>query len=223
DELNADRRRLRGDGSDPACGVYPETEPILKALNWLAAEDANGGTRFRFADRFGHTFYNIYGIARAGRLSRPRFLARHHSDRAGHDWYRAGCDWLVHRQHEDGSWFLSQTGVDASPVLSTSFALLFLSKGRTPILISKLAYGPAEGWNNKHHDARHLAEYASKELFRRQPLAWQVYDPRHVDLGRNDVLLDEGGNLLQAPILYLNGHEPPLRTLTDAHHHVLKR
>ena len=32
-------------------------------------------------------------------------------------------------------------GIDGSELLSTAFSLLFLSKGRTPVLISKFAWG----------------------------------------------------------------------------------
>jgi hypothetical protein len=219
EELDAGRRQLQPDGSDPQCGKYPENAAVQKAMLWLGADDRGGGTRLRFDDR-NHTFYNVYGIERAGRLSGQRFLA-------GHDWYREGCEFLVGQQHlEDGSWY-SGVGADHEQILSTSFALLFLSKGRTPILISKFAYGPRtepELWNNKHHDARHLAEYASKELFKRLPLAWQVYDVRRrVELQRQDVFLDEVGHLLQSPILYLNGHESPARQLTDNQRQLLKR
>src|SRR5205823_3282983 len=92
-------------------------------------------------------FYNLYGIERAGRLSGQRFIGQH-------DWYREGCKYLVKCQREDGSW--SEAGFhDQFPVVSTSFALLFLSKGRTPVLISKLVHGPGEDWNNDRNDARH--------------------------------------------------------------------
>ena len=39
----------------------------------------------------------------------------------------------------------SRRGRDGWPVVATSFALLFLSKGRTPVLISKLAHGAGRG------------------------------------------------------------------------------
>jgi hypothetical protein len=214
-ELNAGRRQLQADGSDPACGRYPENAPLAKAHRRLAADDGTGRTWFRFEERY-HTYYNVYGIERAGRLSGQRFLA-------GHDWYRAGCAWLVGQRQEDGSWFIAGAGTDSQPVLSTSFALLFLSKGRTPVLVSKFAHGPGEGWNNKHHDVRHLVEYASQELFKRQPLAWQVYDARKVNLARHDTMLEEVGSLLQSPVLYLNGHESPWVTLSDAQKQLLKR
>jgi hypothetical protein len=203
-ELNAGLRKLNPDGSDPQCGIYPENESIRRALEWLGEGQAPGGNRFRLQLPGGNAFYNIYGIERAGRLTGRRFLA-------GHDWYREGCELLVGLQHEEGSWY--QPGhVDSAITISTSFALLFLSKGRTPILISKFAHDPKEDWNNKHHDARHLAEFASKELFKRQPLAWQVYDSRGVPALNRVQLREEIGTLLQSPILYMNGHEAPRLT-----------
>jgi hypothetical protein len=202
-ELDAGRRTLNPDGSDPKCGKYEENDAIRRALEWLGAGGGNG-TRFQFREP-GATYYNIYGIERAGRLTGQRFLA-------GHDWYREGCEFLVQRQHEGGSWFFAGERHDAYVTISTTFALLFLSKGRTPILISKLAHDPDEDWNNKHHDARHLVEFASKELFRRQPLAWQVYDARKLPSLNRDQMREEVGSLLQSPILYMNGHQAPRLT-----------
>jgi hypothetical protein len=200
-EVDAGRRKLNPDGSDPQCGKYPENDAIRKALAWLAVEDRAGdGNRLRF-DEPRNAFYSIYGIERAGRLTGQRLLA-------GHDWYREGCKFLVGQQHEEGAWYRRGTH-DGWPAISTSFALLFLSKGRTPILISKFAHGRDDDWNNKHHDARHLAEFASKELFKRQPLAWQVYDARRFAAENRDKLREEVGNLLQSPILYMNGHDAP--------------
>src|ERR1700730_14341639 len=87
------------------------------------------------------TFYNLYGLERAGRLSGLRFFG-------AHDWYREGCQWLGRRQPADASWH--EAGYyDQWPVVSTSFALLFLSKGRTPVLISKLVHGP---WPRQDND-----------------------------------------------------------------------
>jgi hypothetical protein len=215
-ELNAARRKLAADGSDPQCGVYPENEPIRKALEWLGEGNAPGGKRFRFFDP-AHTFYNVYGIERAGRLTGRRIIC-------GQDWYRNGCEFLLNhdgcRQHDDGSWYDTRGQPDASINISTSFALLFLSKGRTPILISKFARDPDEDWNNKHHDARHLAEFASKELFKRQPLAWQSYDARTFRDVTREKLREEIGTLLQSPILYMNGHNAP--KLTDLQKQILR-
>ncbi|HEY8505423.1 MAG TPA: DUF4159 domain-containing protein [Gemmataceae bacterium] len=216
EELHEGRQQLDPNtGVAARCNVYEENKPIAMALNWLAAPG-----RFSF-EVSTHTFYNIYGIERAGRLSGRRFLG-------GHDWYREGCKRLVTMQHDDGSFYLRNQGTDSWPIVSTSFALLFLSKGRTPILISKFAHGWDDddnrrggGWNNKRHDVKHLAEFASRELFGKHPLAWQIYDPRHLELNTEEEIRAEVEALLQSPILYLNGHHAP--RLTDGQKKVVKR
>ena len=119
-------------------------------------------------------------MERAGRLSGQRYFG-------GHDWYEVGSRFLVDNQKDDGSWRGTGRGAfDTAPVIATSFSLLFLSKGRTPVLISKLAYGSknSTGWNNKRSDIKNLVEFCGKELFKGRPLAWQVFDVR--DLEAND-------------------------------------
>lgn len=193
------------------CGKYDENKAVSLGINWLAKHFSFNS---KFESKADFSFYNIYGIERVGRLSGQRFIGEH-------DWYREGCEILCGirksglNQQDDGSW-RNGTGVDSMPVLATSFALLFLSKGRTPILISKLAFDGFDGmkktandWNRKHHDARHLAEYASAALFKKQPLAWQIFDPRLSDITTDAQLKEELSNLLQAPILYMNGHVAP--------------
>ena len=178
-----------------------------------SARQARQSDAFRFEDD--HTYYNCYGIERAGRLTGRRFLV------ASYDWYRQGCEFLVARQQTDDSW---NSGGDAGwfpPAVETSFALLFLAKGRTPVLISKWTHGDDNGWNNKHSDAKHLVEYASRELFRRQPLAWQIYDGRELSFRNRDEHLREVGTLLQSPIVYMNGHR--LGTMTDTQQQILKQ
>lgn len=196
------------------CGTYKENQTIANALKWLDSPRHGGKgseKNFTFITP-GTSFYNIYGIERVGRLSGERFLA-------GHDWYREGCELLTGKvqsdlnQKVDGSWEYRSLGiVDGMKDVSTSFALLFLAKGRTPNLVSKLAYdtktSPIE-WNRKHNDTRHMVEYASQELFKKQPLSWQVYDPREADLSRKDKMNDELSTLLLSPVLYINGHEAP--------------
>ncbi len=206
-ELNQGRQDLDpSTGVARNCGKYEENPSIAKALRWISSP------RHWTLQSAGHTFYNLYGIERAGRLSGQRFFGEI-------DWYREGCEWLTApgRQAEDGSWY-TRSSVDAWPLVSTSFALLFLSKGRTPVLISKFAYNTRDirnrqsEWNNKHHDAKNLVEYASKELFRKQPLAWQIYDVRAMQDLTPIRINQEVGTLVQSPIVYLNGHKAPAFT-----------
>lgn len=209
-------------GRAAKCGQYDSNEPITRGMNWLG--HANHFA-FEKAKLSKSDFYNIYGIERVGRLSGQRFIGRV-------DWYREGCLFLTRPaneggQHPDGYWPKGNgvESVDGSNIIATSFALLFLSKGRTPILISKMAHGTMQmdaggvliekgpdnaiGWNRKHNDTRHLAEFASRELFNGLPLGWQVYDPRRKEFKTEADLTAEVGELVQTPILYFNGHEKP--------------
>jgi hypothetical protein len=198
-DLAIGKQVLREDGSAVNCGVYDENKPVADGLNWIGA---------RFPSRISPQnlgaksapFYCLYGIERTGRLTGQRYFG-------GHDWYRLGCEYLVSIQKRDGSWEgpgLEQ--LDHHPIVATSFSLLFLSKGRTPILITKLAHGPGDGWNNKRSDCRHLVEFASRELFKKQPMAWQVFDVRRKDAEDIESQRQLAAELLPSPIVYLNGH-----------------
>lgn len=209
------------------CGVYDNTDTIARGMNWIA-----GKFSFESAPNLKSVYYNVYGLERLGRLSGQRFIGRY-------DWYREGCEYLVHAQQENGSWSRTDKLADRISVLATSFSVLFLSKGRTPILITKLAYGdfggrgegggvliergdePGKvGWNRKHNDARHLADFASRELFNGVPLGWQVYDARRTNFSPKQITA-EVGSLLASPIVYMNGHPRPV--LTGQQKEILKR
>src|SRR5439155_20073453 len=161
-EFEEGKEKLRGDfsGAD-GCGQYEENKATVAALGWI-------GKRFRLEPRPYPAFYNLYGIERAGRLSGRRFFGEH-------DWYREGCEYLIPKQRDDGSWQLNASPFDRWPVISTSFALVFLSKGRTPVLISKMVHFPQgrdddNDWNNDRYDARHMGVDDSKEALKRHPL-----------------------------------------------------
>jgi hypothetical protein len=193
-------------GVSAACGQYRENDAIARGLAWIGRP---GNFTFQYG---GHTYYNVYGLERIGRLSGRRFIA----DR---DWYREGCEFLLKQQRQDGSWPGGE--FNGSSMVTTSFALLFLSKGRTPVLISKLAWGPGEDWNRKHHDVKNIAAYASKELFKGIPLAWQIQDARRMDGTDRNRILAEVGDLLMSPVVYMNGHRRP--ELTAVQKEILKQ
>jgi hypothetical protein len=165
------------------CGRVAIDPALQRGVDWMAANftvalNPNSGGSWRY--------YYLYGLERAGRLTGLRYFGNH-------DWYREGAEELVKRQDQlSGSW-----SGDHDPVVTTSFALLFLAKGRSPVLINKLRHGPGGDWNNDRDDVRNLADAVSKDWG--QLLTWQVVDPSTASVE----------DLLQAPIVFFNGHESP--------------
>src|SRR5205823_2464001 len=60
-----------------------------------------------------------------------------------HDWYDEGSKELLREQRADGSWDKGHAGT-VGPMCDTCFALLFLSRGTTPIvrIPTRTATGP---------------------------------------------------------------------------------
>jgi hypothetical protein len=212
-DVEAGRQILRADGSAENCGVYADNKPVAKGLKWIGDRfPANVQTVDQASRKFSTSrdgekgfsapFYGFYGVERTGRLTGHRFLQ-------GHDWYRVGCQFLVNTQHADGSWAGNGVDIDANPIVATCFALLFLGKGRTPVLMTKLAYGDSDylGWNNKHNDMRNVVEFAGRELFKKQPMAWQIFDIRQREADTEAAIRNLTQELLESPIVFFNGHD----------------
>ena len=178
--------RLEGDHGVVDCG-RGGTDPYLQnGINWLATNFAvgeNPGAAQQWK------YYYLYGLERAGRLSGIRYFGKH-------DWYREGAEELVHEQDKlEGSWRGVQ--IEQVPVISTSFALLFLAKGRSPVLINKVRHGPGADWNNDVDDVRNLVGAVSREW--NHLVTWQLVDPATARVEE----------MLQAPIAFFNGHDFP--------------
>jgi hypothetical protein len=132
-----------------------------------------------------------------------------------HDWYRVGARHLVETQDvRFGSW----TSQGDEPVVGTCFALLFLSKGLSPVLINKLKFGTPHPdtrqadpsfWNVHPRDINNLTEYISGKDKWPRLVTWQVLDLK--------LATEEEGvaALLQAPVQYLCGSEDP-SVMSDA-------
>lgn len=173
------------------------TNPNIEAgLKWMSEQ---------FNPEWGDG-YLLYGIERIGVASGYKYFGKH-------DWYAAGAQTLVKSQNKDGSW--SNYG----PVPGTSFGLLFLSRGRAPVMMNKLKYvvelqkgknkgTPVEGrWNQRPRDVANVVRWAAKQLER--DLNWQI-----VNL---DVPVED---LHDSPILYISGDSP--LTFSDEHKQKLK-
>ena len=180
--------RLVGDHDVEDCGRGGSDPNLEAGINWMA-------THFAVGQNFGAgsqwKYYYLYGLERTGRLSGVRFFG-------SHDWYREGATELVHDQDRlDGSWKLG-VQYEREPRVATSFALLFLAKGRAPVLVNKLRHGPGNDWNNDVDDVRNLVGAVSRDW--EHLLTWQVVDP-------NVARLDD---MLQAKIAFFNGHNAPV-------------
>ena len=183
----------KADGGGCQCVDQKQNATVENALRWLADHfkvSFNPGTNSE-----DHRIYFLYGLERSGRLSGRRFLvpSSPSRDNPPRDWYRVGTSFLVKSQTAGGFWVGKGVG-ENQDYIATSLALLFLSKGRRPVLVSKLQRVDGD-WNLLRHDLAHLTGYVEKQW--KIPLTWQVVD------GMTATVDDYA----QAPVLYISGSE----------------
>ena len=172
------------------CRPHDVNDSLDRAIDWLAAQfsvthnprPAGGGQAC--------LYYYLYGLERAGRLTARRFIGEH-------DWYREGAEFLVHEQDSLSHFWKGTWYAEREPRISTAMALLFLSKGRRPIVMAKVKYGEGDVWNQHRRDAAHLTAYTEDAWG--LGLTWQVMDPEKANVE----------DLLQAPVLYISGSQAP--------------
>ena len=179
-EISGDQIRCCGNVDD-------NTDPVAAGLNWLGRSfnlevNPGGGP--------GTFFYYLYALERVGRLSGRRFIGQH-------DWYREGAERLIELQDSfQGFW--SGAAWEDDRNIATSFALLFLSKGKRQVVIGQLRYDAQQAdsrWQ-RHPDAmRQLVRHVERDWGR--DLTWQT-----VESERAKVI-----DLLQTPVLLISGRE----------------
>jgi hypothetical protein len=180
------------DGDRITCCRQNESDDhrIQRGLKWL-------GDNFAVTHNPGSSnwiLYYLYGLERVGRLTARRFIGQH-------DWYREGADHLITMKGDLADhWSVTQgqIRVEADPQIATSFALLFLSKGRWPVLVSKVKHGRGNDWNQHRSDMANLTRYVESRW--KKDLVWQVTD---IDKATVD-------DLNQSPVLYYCGANSPL-------------
>jgi hypothetical protein len=204
--LRAGEKELNADGTPNCCGDPVLDKPLEDACAWM-------GRYFSIKNNPGSGqwfLYYMYGLERAGRFSGRRFFAGNFRNQVlKHDWYREGAEYLVATQNQfSGTWKEGE-----NTVRSTSFALMFLSKGLAPVLINKLQYGFPEGnragvgidWNRHADDIRNLTQYISSREKWPKLLTWQTVDVSQATVP----------DLMQAPILFISGSNAPQFTHKD--------
>lgn len=156
------------------CEGNPPNEEIDRALRWMSDNfEGVGGNNYLW-----------YSIERIGAASGRKYFG-------GKDWYAAGAEDVVRAQLPNGSWKTKFSG--ASPVPDTALALLFLARGRAPVVMNKLDTAAAMGdWNQRPRDVANVTRWMGRQ--RERYFTWQVVD---LNAGAQD--------LLDAPILYVSG------------------
>ncbi len=122
------------------CDGNAKDADVAAGLRWMGDHfddiDANEWSRT-------WDYYTLFGIARVGLASGYKYIGTT-------DWFAWGADRLLGRQDRTGGWggeanLLLAAGTDPidSGGYDTAFALLFLSRGRAPVLFNKLQYDVA--------------------------------------------------------------------------------
>jgi hypothetical protein len=158
---------------------------IDSGLQWMSAHFAD-------AMKGQWSFYGLYGVERIGVASGYKYFGTV-------DWYERGADFLVKAQNpKDGSFAeLPKDFGDQGSLINTCFAILFLSRGRAPVVMNKLDYqiaGAEANWNERPRDVFNLARWIGKET--ENDLNWQVTSIQAAARDWHD-----------APILYLSGNQ----------------
>ncbi len=173
-----------------------DADRIQRAMQWLGQHYSV--TRNPGSGR--SLLYYLYGLERAGRLTAQRFIPLPprpgQPDRA--DWYREGADALVRKQDQLSGFWTNVGPGETDPMIGTSFALLFLSKGRWPVLLGKLQHAPDGDWNRHRGDVGNLTRYVESRW--KRDMTWQVIDLR----------LASVEDLTQTPVVSLCGSQSPL-------------
>ena len=163
------------------CKADTKYPPIERGLEWMAQNFSPLQNPGKGPQYF---YYYLYAVERVGLASGYKYFGTH-------NWYREGAAELLRTQAPDGSW-----GNESD----TALALLFLARGRHPVLFNKLRY---EGsWNTRPRDLANLTRWISRTF--EKPVYWQVLDVASPQEQWSD-----------APILYISGATPPTFSADD--------
>jgi hypothetical protein len=150
---------------------------ISKGLDWIGKENHLNSPNPAMPG------YSLYGVERAALATGFRWFG-------DHDWYRELGAQQIQIQDKDGSW----PNGGAGPAGETAFRVLFLSRGRQPLLMDKLRFDG--DWNDRPRDVSKFTQFASAQL--EKQFAWNV-----ADLSR------DWWDWLESPLLFISTDTPP--------------
>ena len=196
-----------------AVGDSAETRSAQAGLDWLEKHlDITAGPGR--APKGGQGYF-YYGLERVGLASGMKYIGNI-------DWYNALCRKVLAHQGADGAWKTAKRdplgsieggateqpepaseGLSGSAVVETAYNLLFLIRGRAPVLFNKLQFSSLEGakpvvsdWNCRPRDLSHLCMWLGRNY--EQIFNWQVVGFKTPVSKWHD-----------APILYISGSRKP--------------
>ncbi len=154
------------------CGRNPAIPPIHRGLRWFdrnfdPAASPGGGPYH----------YYLYAVERVGLASGYKYFGNK-------DWYKLGAARLIATQR-NGGWGALQ---------NTVFSLLFLVRGRAPVLINRLEY-PGD-WNNRPRALANLMRWTGRKF--EGEVNWQIINLRAPVREWHD-----------APVLLITGSKKP--------------
>jgi len=163
---------------------------VDQAADWLGKyftvshnPSAGAGSTFRNS-----TFYYLYALERAGRLTGQRFFGEH-------DWYREGAEYLLNVRKASGYWIGTSQHGERNRDIATAFALLFLSKGRRPVVIGKYQHSATNDWDRHRKGVHFLTR--SMEAAWKTKLNWQSINGK----------VASTEELLETPVLFFSGRD----------------
>ncbi|HEX4792299.1 MAG TPA: DUF4159 domain-containing protein [Humisphaera sp.] len=183
---------LHSDDGINCRGNIPD-EHIDKGLAWIS-QHFPAFIKDQYDKKKGIDCYTLYGIERIGVASGYKYFGTT-------DWYAEGADALIKTQKANGSWTGSFFGSNMA-LPWTSFGMIFLSRGRAPVMMNKLQYDVVDAggksieanWNQRPRDVANVARWTGDQIER--VLNFQIVNLK--------VSVDE---LHDAPILYIAGDQ----------------
>ena len=176
------------------CRNTNELPAIEKGIDWLVKHIDRVAPEQKIEREYPNA--NLYAVERVGVAGGLKYFGKY-------DWYKYGADFLLRKQRKDGSW-----GGGLSIFSDTCFGVLFLSRGRAPVVFNKLDWAgdddkeAAGNWNRRPRDIANLTRWIGRTSER--DLNWQIVNLQAPLADWHD-----------APILYLSGSEP--MKIGDAH------
>jgi hypothetical protein len=164
-----------------------EIPAIQKGIDWMAKNFDKVASETKYPRDFPNA--TLYAVERVGVAGGLKYFGKH-------DWYEKGADYLIKRQAKSGSWAASGFSAHSD----TCFAIVFLSRGRAPVIINKLDWvaddkAAAGAWNRRPRDIANVTRWIGRTTER--DLNWQIMS---LDAPMED--------WHDAPILYLAGSDP---------------